>query len=103
MAKVTLSPMVADIRGKVGDYVFRRSPDGQLVLSKVPDMSGVKWSKAQKAYRQRFKKAIAYAKAAMSDSKVRAVYEKMAAKENKLPFRMAVSDYLKGNDLLAKK
>ncbi len=103
MAKATLSPMVAVLRGRLGDYVFRRSPDGQLILSKVPDMSGVKWSKAQQAYRQRFKRAITYAKAAMADPKVHAIYKKMAAKKNKHPFRMAVSDYIKGNDLFAQK
>ena len=103
MAKVTLSPMVKDIRGKLGDYVLRRTHTGELILSKVPDMSKVKWSKAQKAHRQRFKKAVTYAKAALSEPKVRVVYEKMAAKRQKRPFDMAVSDYFKGNDLLSKK
>ena len=74
-----------------------------MILSKVPDMSKVKWSKAQKAHRQRFKRAVAYARAAMAEPKVRAVYEKMAAKNNKRPFDMAVSDYFKGNDLLSNK
>ena len=103
MAKITLSPMFQEIRGRLGDYVFRRTHTGEVILSKVPDMSRVKWSKAQKAHRQRFKKAVAYAKAAMAEPKVRAVYEKMAAKKGKRPFDMAVSDYFKGNDLLSKK
>jgi hypothetical protein len=34
---------------------------------------------------------------------VRAKYEKRAAKENRQPYRVAVSDYYKGKDLLAKK
>ena len=42
MAKVTLHPMVKDIRGRLGDYVFRRIHTGELILSKVPDMSKVK-------------------------------------------------------------
>ena len=102
MAKITLSPMFQEIRGRLGDYVFRRTHTGEVILSKVPDMSRVKWSKAQKAHRQRFKKAVAYARAAMAEPKVRVVYEKMAAKMNKRPFDMAVSDYFKGNDLLSK-
>jgi len=101
MAKVTLTPLVKDIRGKLGDTVFRRLPDGQLIASRKPDMSKVKWSKAQKAHRQRFKKAIAYAKAAMAEPKVRARYEKAARKQGKRPFDLAVSDYFKGRDLLA--
>ena len=103
MAKIKLSPMLQEVRGRLGDYVFRRTHTGEVILSKVPDMSKVKWSKAQKAHRQRFKKAVAYARAAMAEPKVRAVYEKMAAKNNKRPFDMAVSDYFKGNDLLSKK
>ena len=69
MAKVTLAPFIKDIRGKVGNTVFRRSHNGKLIAFKMPDMSNVKWSKAQKAHRQRFKKAVAYAKAAMAEAK----------------------------------
>lgn len=52
---------------------------------------------------ERFKGATEYAKAAMADPDVRAVYEDMAARERKGPYAMAFSDYLNGNDLLAKK
>lgn len=100
MAKVTLNPMINEIRGKVGGYVFRRASSGKLILSKAPDMSRVKWSKAQKENRQRFKKAVAYSKAAMTEPKVRAHYEKEAAKKGKRPYDLAVSDYLKGKNLL---
>ena len=101
MAKVTLNPMIDDLHGKIGGYVFRRAPSGKLILSKAPDMSKVKWSKAQKENRQRFKKAVAYAKAAMAEPTVRARYEKEAAKKNKRPYDLAVSDYFKGRDLLS--
>ena len=100
MAKVTLNPSIDEIRGKIGGYVFRRAPSGKLILSKAPDMSKVKWSKAQKENRERFKKAVAYYKAAVADPTVRASYEKRASKENKRVFDLAVSDYLKGKNLL---
>jgi len=103
MAKVTLSPLIKDIRGKLGDTVFRRLPNGELIASKTPDMSNVTWSKAQKAHRQRFKQAIAYAKAAMAEPKVRAQYEKAAVKAGKRPFDLAVSDYFKDRNLLITK
>jgi hypothetical protein len=103
MAKIKLSPMLQEVRGRLGDYVFRRTHTGEVILSKVPDMSKVKWSKAQKAHRQRFKKAVAYARAAIAEPKLRAVYEKMAIKMGKRLFDMAVSDYFKGNDLLSNK
>jgi len=103
MAKVKLSPWIKEINGRVGDMVFRTSPSGETILSKSPDMSAVVWSPAQQDHRQRFKAAIAYAKAAMADPDARAVYEKRAAEENKRPFQMAVSDYFKGVDLLSGK
>jgi hypothetical protein len=83
--------------------VFRLCHTGELSLTKVPDMSRVKWSEAQKEHRQRFKKAVAYARAAIAEPEVRAIYEEMAAKRNKRPFDMAVSDYFKGNDLISNK
>jgi len=106
MAKATLQPwiigskVIKGIRGKVGGVVFRQSPNGETIVSKAPDMSAVEWSPAQQDHRQRFKAAIAYAKAAMADPEARAVYEKQAAEGNQRPFQIAVSDYFKGNNLL---
>lgn len=91
MAKVTLNPMVKSTRGRLGDYVLRRTHTGQMTLIKLADMSNVKWSKAQKAHRQRFKQAVAYAKAALAEPKVRAKYEKAAVKAGKRPFDLAGS------------
>jgi hypothetical protein len=63
---------------------------------KTPDMSKVKWSKAQKANRERFRQAIAYARQAMADPKIRAQYEKRGKKANRQAFRVAVSDFYEG-------
>ena len=82
--------------------VFRRSRRGDIYTMKIPDMSKVEWSEAQKEHRQRFKKAIAYARTAMAEPTVRAQYEKAAAKKGGSPFFLAVSDYFKGNNLLKK-
>ena len=100
MAKVILNPFIQDIRGKLGGYVFRHTPAGEMTIIKRADMSGVKWSKAQKANRQRFKEAVAYAQAALADPQIRKVYEKAAAKQGKRPYDLAKSDYLKGKNLL---
>lgn len=102
MAKVVLNPLIKEIHGRTGNIILRRSRKGDIHVMKLPDMSKVKWSEAQQAHRQRFREATAYAKAAMADPKVRARYGKIAAKENKSPFFAAVSDYLKGNNLLEK-
>lgn len=100
MAKIAVTPLLEDIRGKLGNLSIRRSRKGRFYLANLPDMSNVKWSDAQKAHRQRFKEAVAYAKAAMADPQVRAHYEQVAAEANRTPFSAAVSDYFKGRDLL---
>jgi hypothetical protein len=88
--------------GKMGEFTYRWMY-GKQTLMKTPDMSRVKWSKAQKASRQRFGEAIAYAKQAMADSEVRGHYEKVAKKAGRQPFRVAVSDFFEGKNLLEKK
>ena len=65
-------------------------------------VSGVKWSKAQKNNRKRMRYANDYAKAAMADPNVRAVYEARAAKEGRVAYNVALSDYWQGKNLLPK-
>ena len=100
MAKVTLPSWITGIKGRLGDVVFRVSQNGETYITRSPDMSAVEWSPAQQEHRQRFKAAIAYARAAMAHPDVRAIYEKRAAEGNRRPFQTAVSDFFKGVDLL---
>jgi hypothetical protein len=102
MTKVRFKPGIEHLQGTLYDVVFKLSPQGNPIVTKRPDMSKVKWSKAQIAQRHRFTPATAYAKAAMADPVVRAIYEEMAARENRQPYRMAFSDYFKGRNLLQK-
>ena len=99
MAKVRFNSPVVEIRGTLGDMVFKRSPQGKIIVTKKPDMSKVVWSDAQLAQRQRFQQADLYAKAAKADSKVWARYERRAKKLNKRPRDLAISDYFKGKNL----
>jgi hypothetical protein len=39
----------------------------------------------------------------MADPDVRPIYEQRAAEEKRQPFRLAVSDYYRGKDLLSKR
>lgn len=103
MPKVRMSPLVEEFRGMMYDVVFKRSPKGNMIVTKRPDMSKVKWSKAQKEQRQRFKQAVAYAKAALADPKLRARYEKRAQRQHKRAWDVALSDYLKENSVEAGK
>jgi hypothetical protein len=97
--KVELNPTVDKYRGKLGKMTFRWMYGKQTVM-KTPDMSKVKWSKAQKANRERFAEAIHYARQAMADPKVRAQYEKRGKQAGRQPFRVAVSDFYAGKNLL---
>ena len=49
----------------------------------APDMTGVVWSQAQKAQRQNFAKASAYAKLAIKDPEIRQFYVEMAKKRKR--------------------
>ena len=103
MPKVKLHPMYAEILGEIYEnHVIKLSPQGELIIAKRPDMSKVRWSKAQKAHRKRFKLAAAYAKEALAEPKVRRTYERRAKKLGKTPWGLAVSDYFKGENLLKK-
>jgi hypothetical protein len=102
MPKVRFALLVEEIQGTLYDVVFKKSPSGKTIVTKKPDMSNVKWSQAQKAHRKRMAQANDYAHAAMADPVVSALYEKRAAKEKRVPYRVAVSDYYKGKNLLSK-
>jgi hypothetical protein len=103
MAKVKLDPLFAGISGTIGDLVFRTSKNGQVTISKRPGKSNAEPSEAQKAQRERFKLANAYARAALADPDVRAIYEERAAEERQSAFALARTDYFNGKDLLSKK
>ena len=100
MAKIELHPMFKAVSGKMDGIVFRRSVSGRLYMSRTPDMSGVQWSPAQKAQRQKLQQASAYARAALADPQLRAHYQERAAKENSRPYNLAISDAFKGRNLL---
>ena len=99
--KAILNPGLRRLSGKMGDWTYRWR-NGQQTIMKTPDMSNVEWSEAQNANRRRFAQAIRYAKRAMTDPKVRAHYEKLGKKAGRQPFRVAVSDFCAGKNLLEK-
>lgn len=101
MAKIKLNPMISGLSGKMGNVIFRRLANGEVSVSRVPVKSTAEASEAQKAQRERFKQAVAYAKAALTDPETRAFYEAAAAALHKTPYTLAVSDYFQGRKPLA--
>jgi hypothetical protein len=102
MPKVRLTPLIEEVHGTMYDVVFKRSPKGNMIVTKRPDMSKVEWSEAQIAQRARFKQAVTYARAALAEPKLRARYEKRAKQQGKRAWDVAIADYFAGKDLLSK-
>ena len=101
MTKIKLKYSIAGLYETLYEVELNRSHEEETSDTKHPHQpSGKPASEKQKAHRQQFKQAVAYAKAAMAEPKVRAVYKKLAARQSRLPFQAAVSDYLQGNNLL---
>jgi hypothetical protein len=103
MPKVKLTLPIKEIHGTLDGWVFKMSPQGEMIITKKPDMSKVKWSKAQKANRRHMSQAITAAQLALADPKVRAKYERKAKKQNRRAWNLALSDALQGKDLYGKK
>ncbi len=93
--KIKFSPFLKEIRGKLGNAVFRRSHTGEWQITNKPDMSKVRWSRAQDDHRERIAEAAAYASMAKDHPKTRDFYLQMAweKKHNKRSWDMALSDY----------
>jgi len=65
MAKVKLNPVLEQIRGQVGDLVFKRYGD-RVVVSRKADLEGLEPSQAQLAQRERFREAAIYGRLVIS-------------------------------------
>jgi hypothetical protein len=103
MPKVKLVPIIEETHGTMYDMVFKKSPKGKMIVTKKPDMSKVKWSKAQKANRKRMSEAITATQIALMDPKVKAKYERKAKKQGRRAWNLALSDSLQGKDLRTKR
>ena len=83
MPKVTLHGSINELRGKIGNLVFRKLKDGTTVVSEAPPKKDrrqkkrakEKRSPAQKAHNESFAEAAAYGKAAQTHP----VYVELAA------------------------
>src|ERR1044071_6642520 len=103
MPRVRYKPMVVEIQGTFYDVVFKKSSRGNTIVTKKPDMSNVEWSPAQQNNWKNMEQANDYAHAAMADPEVRLTYEERAAKEHRVAYRLAVSDYYKRKNLLSQR
>ncbi len=92
MAKVRLNPILEQVRGKVGDLVFKRSGEG-VIISRKPDFSERQLSEAQTAAQERFRQAALYGKMVMADPQTKKLYEDAAKAKGQPLFSLTVADF----------
>jgi hypothetical protein len=94
MSKTTDNVITKNYHGKFGNQVVLRTQNGKSILAKLPKKSDKEPSAAQLEVRRNFRSAINYAKAAMADPVLKAMYESHAG--NGLAAHViALTDYLK--------
>ncbi|MEO5909351.1 MAG: hypothetical protein ABIP95_00615 [Pelobium sp.] len=93
MARVKNNIFLEGLSGKLYGLVFKTGKNGTFA-SKLPDRSNVQLSEKQKEGNQKFKEAVAYAKALLADPAQKATLLARTPKGRK-PYHQALSEYLK--------
>lgn len=92
MAKVRLNPILEQVRGKVGDLVFKRSGD-HVIISRKADLSEHQPTGPQLAAQERFRQAALYGKMVMVDPETKQVYEEAAKTKGQPLFSLTIADF----------
>ncbi|HET7896100.1 MAG TPA: hypothetical protein VFL47_00470 [Flavisolibacter sp.] len=95
MAKLRPHSLLNALQGKLGDEIIFKHYANKIVVSKYPDMSRVKPSPLQQAYRNRMKEANAYARAVKRDPERTAAYERILQPGENV-YRKAVKAFMNG-------
>ena len=93
MAIVKLNPAFDEIRGRFGNLVFKKLRDREY-MAHMPDLTGRTVSDAQKAVRDKFRRAAWYGKAVIADEQARQLYEDLAKSRNQALFSLIMQDFL---------
>jgi hypothetical protein len=91
MASSKHNVIVHGLSGKVGDLVVFRQRFGKTLVGKIPFNSG-KLSENQQAVREKFLKAVAWAKAAVADPDLKTLYS-LRANGGVTAFNLAIGDF----------
>ena len=90
MAKQSNNVVTHGMSGKVGDLLVFSQRAGKTVVGKVPRKSN-KVSESQLQHRKKFQMAVLYAQVPENQE----MYKEKAAKKGRMPFHVAVADFLK--------
>lgn len=92
MARVKTNPVIEQLRGAVGDLVFKRYGD-EVVVARKPDLEGRPPTEAQLAQREEFRQAALYGKMVMADPATKAIYEQAAKAKGQPVFSLTIADF----------
>jgi hypothetical protein len=92
----TKNLLLEGMSGTFGKQMVIKQYKYGTVVSRVPDMTGIKPSRDQKQSRNRFKEAVAYAKSILNDAKKSAAYKK-SLKKGETVYHKAIKEYLAKN------
>ena len=93
MASSNNSLLLRKMRGQIGKQIVVKQYGNKTVITKYPDMSGIKPSKLQKVKRKGFAEAVAYARAIVKDPVKKAVYAKKLKKGQRV-YTAAIKEFL---------
>jgi hypothetical protein len=88
------SESILQLRGALGRVLVFKRYKGKTIVTRYPDMSGIEPSEKQKAKRQKFKKAIAFALDILRNPVTRAEYAQKAGRR-RTAYHYAIKEFLK--------
>ena len=86
--------LLSQVQGQIGKKIVVKHYGKKVVITKAPDMSGIKPSPLQKVQRSHFAGAVAYAKHINNTPELKALYVKKARK-SKSVYQYVLKAYLK--------
>ena len=92
---ITNNFLFRGLQGSIGKTLVFRHCNGKTIVSKYPGKRKTRPTKKQLRQQERFRKAIAYAKAVMEDLELYSLYEQRLQK-GKTVYQCAIRAYLKG-------
>ncbi|MFN0158923.1 MAG: hypothetical protein ACKVRP_12735 [Bacteroidota bacterium] len=96
MADADLHSMFSGISGRMGGFVFKKR-NGKVYISQRPDFSKRKLSAAQKKHIDKFREAVAHAKATMKKTSASNSNTRKPRKGEKSNYNAIIAEYLKRN------
>ena len=94
MPVIKLNPAFDEVRGRFGNLVFKRF-FGKVIITHVPDFTGQVQTDAQKAVREKFRRASWYGKTVLADEQTRKLYEEVAKSRKQPLMSLIMQDFLK--------